>query len=179
MIIKTFNENSQNYLGRFFSESSFNLEDREKFGTITDPYKLNDTEYQIYPFRALTGYLPDPEKEDEPILYTFFVLKAPNEVKERFLQEVSKKENGQPFQEEVISSYYTNFVPSFKPFEELTFNLGRMLEEVFFPGRGYKFVFHMSTVTKDFDIALIYIQYNSVEALELKYPGEIELPFKI
>ena len=175
----SFNTNSQNYLSKLLSSSSFNLEDKEKFGIINEPYDLNGTEYQIFPFKPLTGYLPNPEKKDEPVLYTFFVLKVDSDTKEKYLQEVTNMKAGREYQKDVIGTYYANFVPSFEPFDQLTFNLGKMLEEDFFPGKDYKFVFHMVTITKDFDIALVYLQLNCLNVFETKYPGETELLFKI
>ncbi len=174
----TFIKNSQDLLAKLISSSSFNLEDKETFGIITEPYDLNDTRYQIYPFKKLTGYLPNPEKKDEPVLYTFYVLKADDDTKNIYINEVEKMKSKQDYNKEIIGSYYSNFVPSFKPFNELSYSLGKMLEEDFFTGKGYKFAFHLVTVTKDFDIALIYIQLNSLDQLEVKYPDETELEFK-
>jgi len=175
----TFVKNSQDLLSNLMSTSSFNLEDREAFGSITEPYDLNGTKYQIYPFKKLTGYLPDPEKKDEPVLYTFYVLKPDANTKNLYLNEVEKMRSNRDYDKNIIGSYYANFVPSLKPFDELAHSLGRMLEEDYYTGKGYSFVFHLVTTTKDYDIALIYIQLNSLEQLETKYPGETELEFKV
>lgn len=99
--------------------------------------------------------------------------------KDTYLKEVNKMRSGQEYDKSIIGSYYANFVPSFKPFETLTDSLGRMLEEDFFPEKNYKFIFHMVTITKDYDIVLVYLQLNSINALEAKYPDELEVPFKM
>lgn len=179
MNIISFNTNSQNYLSKLLSSSSFDLENREIFSVIKEPYDLNGTKYQIFPFKALTGYLPDPEKKDEPVLYTFFLLKTDNEIKEKYIKEVNNMKAGLEYQKDVIGAYHMNFVPSFKPFDQLSFSLGKMLEEDFFSGKNYKFLFHMATITQSYDIALIYLQLNSLNVFESKYPGETEVPFKI
>ncbi len=179
MNVSAFTKSSQDYLGKLLASSSFDLEDKEEFATITVPYNLNGTNYQIYPFKKLTGYLPDPEKKDEPVLYTFYILTADQSIKNIYLKEVNKMRFNQEYDKSIIGSYYANFVPSFKPFETLVYSLGKMLEEDFFPEKNYKFIFHMVTVTKDYDIVLVYLQLNSINALEAKYPNEQEVSFKI
>lgn len=179
MNINTFTKKSQDYLSNLLSSSSFDLESREDFAVIAEPYDLNGSKYQIFPFKKLTGYLPDPEKRDEPVLYTFYILQVNQETKEAYLEEVHKMRANQDYDKSVIGAYYANFVPGFKPFDELAYSLGIMLEEDFFPGKNYKFAFHVVTITKDYDIAIVYLQLNSINSLESRYPGEQEITFKI
>lgn len=179
MNIKNFVKSSQDYLSNLLANTSFNLENKEEFAVITDPYDLNGTRYQVYPFNKLMGYFPDPEKEEEPVLYTFYILKADQNIKETYLKEVNKMRHNQEYDKSVISSYYANFTPSFKPFDTLTQSLGKMLEEDYYSGKGYEFIFHLTSVTKDYDIAVVYLQLNSLNELEARYPGEAEVSFKI
>lgn len=69
MNISAFAKSSQKYLGNLFSSTSFSLEDKEEFVTITEPYSINGTNYQIYPFKKLTGYLPDPKNKEFTLLH--------------------------------------------------------------------------------------------------------------
>lgn len=179
MNIQKFSKQSQEYLIKLLSSNSFDLNNKDDFLEIPDPYDLNGTKYQIYVFKKLTGYLPDSEKKDEPVLYTFYILKVDQNYKENYLKEVNKMRSGQMYDKNITSSYYSNFSPSFKPFDTLTYTLGKMLEEDLFQGKNYKFIFHLASVTKDYDIALVYLNQDSINQLEAMYPGEKEILFKI
>lgn len=174
-----FSNRSHSYLSSIIQSTSFNLRDSTMFSTITDPYKLGDTDYQIYPFKGITSYLPNPSKSDQPVLYTFFILSPLGSVKETFLDTLEKKKAGKSYNEKVIGDYYLNFVPTYKPFDLLTTSLEAMLVEDFFPGKGYKFTFHLVTVTKDFDFALIYLETGALAKLENSYPAEAKIEFTV
>ncbi|MBU1895403.1 hypothetical protein KJ641_00835 [Patescibacteria group bacterium] len=176
MDIKDFTEKSRNYLSRFFSQSSHNLHDQNMFGVIEEPIKLNGVSYLPFFFKPLTGYEPN-QKDETPVLYTFFILVPPKNLKENFLHELTKKNSGEAHNENVIGQYYLPVAPGRNDFEELINELTNLLELNLFQGKGYKFSFHLVCPTADYNFALIFVETNSVLKLGEQYVGKV--PFDI
>ncbi len=55
----------------------------------------------------------------------------------------------------------------------LSSSLGQMLSDTYFTGKGYSFISHLVTVTKDYDVALVFLEMGSVKNLEAVYPEEV------
>ena len=176
MDIKDFTEKSQNYLSRIFFQTPHNLNDQNVFGVIVEPVKLNNVSYSPYFFKPLTGYEPNQQVK-LPILYTFFVLVPPEELKDRFLGEVNKKNSGQAYDESIFGKYYLPVSPGRTDFEELISDLTNLLELNLFQGKGYKFSFHLVCPTADYNFALIFVETNSVLKAGERYEGRA--PFDI
>jgi len=176
MDIKDFTEKSQNYLSRIFFQTSHNLSDQNVFGFIEEPVKLSSVSYSPYFFKFLTGYKPNQEIK-LPVLYTFFILVPPKEIKERFLGELNKKNSGQGYDESVIGQYYLPVSPGRSDFEELSNDLTNLLELNLFQRKGYSFSFHLVCPTVDYNFALIFVETNSVLKLGEHYEGKV--PFDI
>ncbi|MBU4210518.1 hypothetical protein KKC08_05200 [Patescibacteria group bacterium] len=131
------------------------------FGVIEEPVKLSGVSYSPFFFKPLTGYEPN-QKDKTPVLYTFYILVPPKDLKENFLRELNKKNSGQAHDENVIGQYYLPMTPGSNDFEELIVDLTNLLEMNFFQGKGYKFSFHLVCPTADYNFALIFVETNSV-----------------
>jgi len=176
MNVKDFTEKSQNYLSKIFFQTSHNLNDQDMFGVIEEPVKLNNINYASYFFRPLTGYEPN-QLIKLPVLYTFFVLVPPEDLKDKFLGELNKKNSGQSYDENIVGQYYLPVSPGHNDFEELINDLTDLLELNLFQGKGYKFSFHLVCPTADYNFALIFVETNSVLKLGEQFEGSV--PFDI
>lgn len=172
MDFQSFLQQSQTYLSDLLIRTSINLDDPQRFSSIEDPYQLGQTRYKIYNSRELRGYKPNKDRP-ELVAYTFFVLRPLYGVKEKFLEEVNKKNRGEQYDSDVIGNYYVPVHPDFVEMKTLYSSLGQMLSEDYFPGKGYSFAFHLVTVTKEFDVAIVFLEVGSIKNLGAAYPNEI------
>lgn len=109
--------------------------------------------------------------------YPFFILVPPEDLKDKFLGEVNKKNSGQTYDENIIGQYYLPVAPGRSDFEELINDLTNLLELNLFQGKGYKFSFHLVCPTADYNFALIFVETNSVLNLGERYEGKA--PFDV
>jgi hypothetical protein len=167
-----FIKKTQKFLALRFSSKSYDLYDKENFGLVEESYTLEDKQYQVFNFKFLTGFKPNKSRP-ELLIYTFFILRPLNGVKEKFLEEVEKQESGQPFNKEIIGSYYSPFFPELLEFKKMTIRISDALEKVYYPGKGYEFVFDLVTITKDYDMVLAFIEIGSLKKLDITYPDKV------
>jgi hypothetical protein len=172
MDIKNFTEKSQDYLSKLFYETTFNPDDEQTFIKVDAPVRLNDIEFRLFMFKTLTGYKPSNSSQN-PVLYTFFLLTPPAEMKLKFLDEVNKKKSGLPFDEKIISEYYLPVFPERADFKGMINGLVNLFETKLFVGKGYHFAFHLVCPTEDYNFALIFIETNSVSRLASEFEGNV------
>ena len=168
----SFLRKTQDYISTKLNNSSFRLDDESLFSPIEEPYTLWGKRYQINTFHDLTGFRPNKDKP-EPLLYTFYLLRPLDGVKEKFLDELKKKDSGQNHDSSVVGDYYAPFVPGNKEFDVLSGNLAGMLSNDYFPNKGYEFEFSVAVPTKDSDIALVFLEVGSFDKLRTIYPEGI------
>lgn len=172
MDIKLFIEKSQEYLSSAVNSVIVDVLDRSEYGIIRQPYILRGRQCQIYFPRKVSSYKPNRERE-EVVNYISYVIRPMDGVKEKFLEEVDKMNKGQTYDENVIGSYYLPFTPGDLNFKKLAESLEKMLTRDIFPDRGMEFLFHLVTVSKDFDIVLVFLELNSVNKLASRYPDDL------
>jgi hypothetical protein len=175
MDINKFNKKSQEYLSKHFFTSSFDQNDNQQFGVIKEPVKLSGIDFQPYFFKALTGYEPNKQSNTR-VLYTFYLLIPPEDIKKKFLDELAKKNSEHEYDEKIIGEYYSPMHPEQSDFKELINDLTNLSEKSLFPGKDYHFAFHLVCPTADYNFALIFVETSSIAKLSEQY--EDEVPFE-
>lgn len=173
MDFKDFYNKSGRYLSRLIYQTAFNPQ--EGFGIIDESVKLNNIIYQPYFLKILTGYRPN-KNCPTPILYTFFLLTPPKEMKDNFLREVEKKKKGEEIDKEIIADYYLPISPGSLDLNELTKDLKNLLELQLCKNKDYEFEFLLACPTANYDFALVFLEINSVVKLEEAYYPD-QIPF--
>lgn len=158
---------SQKYIGMRISSSPFNLDDKNTFIKVDEPYVLSGRNYDVYLYRYLTGYKPDKGRE-EVVKYTFAIMKPDEEFKKKFMDEVTKQQKGEQYDGDVIGEYYSPFVVGQKEFDELYKNLALILGNDVFANKGYVFGLHTVTVTPELNPVLVFAEVKSFnEAMQV------------
>jgi hypothetical protein len=158
---------SRQVLGELLGTTSFR---DVALGTIQEPVTLGGLSYSLRYYAGLTGH---PAKVS-PVAYTFFVATPPAAVRERFAAEVRRQAAGQAFDESVIASYYLPFVPGRTDFQELIGDLTNVLHRGLFVGKPYEFAFHMACPTADWDMAIVFVEVNSIAQVAREFMSEAE-----
>ena len=161
MTMSHFTQQSQTYLAELFQQSHFDTHHTQEFGPIVEPVVLSGVSYHPYFFKPLTGYKPTSTSRTF-VKYTFFLLKPPEDLKQRFIEEVEKQRAGQAFDEQVIGDYYVPVFPGASDFQALTDDLTVLLQTQLFPAKGYQFAFHLCCPTADHDFAIVFLEMKSV-----------------
>ncbi len=176
MDLTDFTNKSQKYISSLIAKSDFDVKDDEVFCSFIKSVKLNDLKYNVNFFRRLTGYKPNSESE-WPVLYTFFILEPPFEYREDFLYELERKKNGLAYDETVLGEYYLPFTKGNEDFELFIEELTQSLETKLYAKKGYRFVYHLSCSTKEHNIAVVFVEMNSVYKINKAFDGKV--PFDL